>query len=60
MMPIFLWSTVLTHARHPVLARGRVKTPRAEWVSAAPRGQRQHVGGSLELRHGLLYFSVWR
>ena len=39
MMPIFLWSTVLTHARQPVLARGRVKTPSGVCVTApAPLG----------------------
>src|SRR6478735_1055631 len=27
MMPIFLWSTVVTHGRQPVLAVGRAKTP---------------------------------
>ena len=36
MMPIFLWSTVVTHARQPVFARGRAKTPRAEWSRPAP------------------------
>ena len=29
MMPIFLWSTVVSHDFQPVLARGREKTPRA-------------------------------
>ena len=54
MMPIFLWSTVLTHARHPVLARGRAKTPRGVVGDRAAGGQRQHIGGSFDDRHGLL------
>jgi hypothetical protein len=39
MIPIFLWSTVLTHARHPVLARGRAKTPRGVCAAATPEGR---------------------
>ena len=27
MMPIFLWSTVVTHERQPVVALGRLNTP---------------------------------
>ena len=38
MIPIFLWSTVLTHARQPVLARGRANTPRGLWGTAPPDG----------------------
>ncbi len=38
MIPIFLWSTVLTQARHPVLARGRAKTPSGLWVTTVPEG----------------------
>ena len=39
MMPIFLWSTVLTQDRHPVLARGRAKTPRGACAAPfAPEG----------------------
>ena len=33
MIPIFLWSTVVTQLRQPVWVRGRVKTPRGRWVS---------------------------
>jgi hypothetical protein len=39
MMPIFLWSTVLTQARHPVFARGRAKTPKGESGRVAPEGR---------------------
>ena len=38
MMPIFLWSTVLTHERHPVRVRGRVNTPSALCAVGAPDG----------------------
>src|SRR5690606_11909208 len=35
MIPIFLWSTVLTHERQPVLVRGRANTPIGwGWVTA--------------------------
>ena len=61
MMPIFLWSTVLTQARHPVFARGRVKTPRGAWgVTAPPEGSASTSEVRSSCRHGFLYFSVWR
>src|SRR5688500_7081824 len=36
MIPIFLWSTVLIHARQPLFVRGRVNTPRAECSRTTP------------------------
>src|SRR6478609_2818714 len=40
MMPIFLWSTVVTHERQPVVEVGRAKTPAGRSLgSPSPEGR---------------------
>src|SRR5262245_30365401 len=39
MIPIFLWSIVLTQLRHPVLVRGRVKSPSGFATVDSPGGR---------------------
>ena len=63
MMPSFLWSTVKTQARHPVVATGRRKTPMlAEGVTPPARASSRGAEGCsmIAMFRGLRQLSVLR
>ncbi len=52
MMPMRLWSTVVSQLRQPVVARGRVKTPSGRGMVAAPGVQLEGCRRTFDDGHG--------
>ena len=60
MMPIFLWSTVVTQLRQPVFVRGRVKTPSGFSTVRSPGGRARGPLSGVVSVISILYFRVVR
>src|SRR5687767_11914230 len=54
MTPIFLWSTVVTQDRHPVVARGRANTPSGLRATVPPEGSARASEGRSTIAMGQL------